>query len=127
MKPNKSSYQVHLKTHKSIQNKIPHLWPDSILSSLKTKSPPFKVSSVLEGDQDGQLRPTRLHHWKELLDGSGFFVCLSSLKSKSPLTVSLGLSTYCVSWSYGAVCTTSAIAWKSIFSMGWHFSLQASL
>lgn len=49
-----------------------------------------EVSSVLEGDQDGQLRPAGLHHWKELLDGSGFFVCLSSLKSNSPLTVSLG-------------------------------------
>jgi len=36
-----------------------------------------EVSSVLEGDQDGQLRPAGLHHWKELLDGSGFLsACL---------------------------------------------------
>ena len=66
---------------------IGHLNPDATSIS--------KVSSVLEGDQDGQLRPAGLHHWKELLDGSGFFVCLSSLKSNSPLTVSLGPMELC--------------------------------
>ena len=66
---------------------IGHLNPDATSIS--------KVSSVLEGDQDGQLRPARLHHWKELLDGSGFFVCLSSLKSNSPLNVSLGPMELC--------------------------------
>ena len=66
---------------------IGHLNPDATSIS--------KVSSVLEGDQDGQLRPAGLHHWEELLDGSGFFVYLSSLKSNSPLTVSLGPMELC--------------------------------
>ena len=66
---------------------IGHLNPDATSIS--------KVSSVLEGDQHGQLRHAGLHHWKELLDGSGFFVCLSSLKSNSPLTMSLGPMELC--------------------------------
>ena len=66
---------------------IRHLNPD--VTSIS------KVSSVLEGDQDGQLSPAGLHHWKELLNGSGFFVCLSSLNSNSPLTMSLGFMELC--------------------------------
>eukprot|EP01018_Ginkgo_biloba_P024431 Gb_03145 [translate_table: standard] len=50
------------------------------------------ISRVLEDDQDGKLRPAGLHHWKELIDGCGYFVCLSSLKSNSPLAIFIGPS-----------------------------------
>jgi len=48
-----------------------------------------EVSSVYE-EQESNLRPAGLHHWKELLSGSGLFVCLSTMKSNSALTVSMG-------------------------------------
>ncbi|KAH9331372.1 hypothetical protein KI387_003480 [Taxus chinensis] len=50
----------------------------------------MEKSSVLEDEHDGKLRPAGAHHWKELLHGSGFFVCLSTLKSNAPLAVSVG-------------------------------------
>ncbi|XP_058115199.1 auxin transport protein BIG [Magnolia sinica] len=49
-----------------------------------------EISAVYEDEQDGKLRPAGLHHWKELLAGSGAFICFSSLKSNAVLTVSLG-------------------------------------
>ena len=70
-----SAYRLIFLSYHDGSTFIGHLNPD--VTSIR------KVSSVLEGDQDGQLRPAGLHHWKELLDGSGFFVCLSSLKSNS--------------------------------------------
>lgn len=48
-----------------------------------------KISSVYE-DQESKLHPAGLHHWKELLAGSGLFVCLSTAKSNSALAVSMG-------------------------------------
>ncbi|XP_057436189.1 auxin transport protein BIG isoform X2 [Lotus japonicus] len=48
-----------------------------------------EMSSVYE-EQDNKLRPAGAHHWKELLAGSGLFVCLSTVKSNSALTVSMG-------------------------------------
>nr|KYP76458.1 E3 ubiquitin-protein ligase UBR4 [Cajanus cajan] len=48
-----------------------------------------EISSVYE-EQESKLRPAGVHHWKELLAGSGLFVCLSTLKSNSALTVSMG-------------------------------------
>ncbi|QCE12751.1 E3 ubiquitin-protein ligase UBR4 [Vigna unguiculata] len=48
-----------------------------------------EVSSVYE-EQESNLRPGGVHHWKELLSGSGLFVCLSTMKSNSALTVSMG-------------------------------------
>ncbi|KAI9082875.1 hypothetical protein K1719_035205 [Acacia pycnantha] len=47
------------------------------------------MSSVYE-EQDGNLRPAAVHHWKELVAGSGLFVCISSGKSNSALAVSMG-------------------------------------
>ncbi|XP_077214481.1 auxin transport protein (BIG) [Tasmannia lanceolata] len=49
-----------------------------------------EISAVFEDEQDGKLRPAGLHHWKELLVGSGIFVCFSSLKSNAVLTISMG-------------------------------------
>ncbi|KAI4352365.1 hypothetical protein L6164_006625 [Bauhinia variegata] len=48
-----------------------------------------EMSSVYE-EQEGKLRPAGVHHWKELLAGSGLFACLSSVKSNSALAVSMG-------------------------------------
>lgn len=47
------------------------------------------MSSVYE-EQESKLRPAGVHHWKELVAGSGLFVCLSSVKSNSALAVSMG-------------------------------------
>ena len=49
----------------------------------------IEISLVYE-EQDGKQRPAGLHRWKELLAGSGLFVCFSSLKSNSALAVSIG-------------------------------------
>ncbi|KAG4922789.1 hypothetical protein JHK86_051602 [Glycine max] len=48
-----------------------------------------EMSFVYE-EQESKLRPAGVHHWKELLAGSGLFVCLSTMKSNSALTVSMG-------------------------------------
>ncbi|KAJ6369826.1 hypothetical protein OIU76_028138 [Salix suchowensis] len=50
-----------------------------------------EISFVYEDEQDGRKRPAGLHRWKELLVGSGLFVCFSSMKSNAALAVSLGL------------------------------------
>ncbi|XP_042440937.1 auxin transport protein BIG-like [Zingiber officinale] len=50
------------------------------------------ISYVLENDQDGKLRTAGLHHWKELISGSGLFICLSTHKSNAATLVSLGPS-----------------------------------
>lgn len=49
-----------------------------------------ELSAVHENDLDGKLRPAGLHRWKELLGGSGLFVCYSNLKSNGALAISLG-------------------------------------
>ncbi|XP_057769810.1 auxin transport protein BIG [Salvia miltiorrhiza] len=49
-----------------------------------------ETSAVHENDLDGKLRPAGLHRWKELLGGSGLFVCYSNLKSNGILGISLG-------------------------------------
>lgn len=46
-------------------------------------------SSVFENDLDGKVRPVGLHRWKELMAGTGLFVCYSNLKSNMILAVSL--------------------------------------
>ncbi|KAL2618196.1 hypothetical protein AAZX31_08G246400 [Glycine max] len=48
-----------------------------------------EMSSVYE-EQESKLRPAGVHHWKELLAGSGLYVCLSTMKSNSVLTLSMG-------------------------------------
>ncbi|XP_071733833.1 auxin transport protein BIG [Rutidosis leptorrhynchoides] len=47
-------------------------------------------SAIYEDEQDGKHHPAGLHRFKELLSGSGLFVCFSSLKSNAALTVSIG-------------------------------------
>jgi E3 ubiquitin-protein ligase UBR4 len=47
-----------------------------------------EMSSVFE-EQESKMRPAGVHHWKELLAGSGLFVCLSTVKSNSALAVSM--------------------------------------
>ncbi|KAK4765976.1 hypothetical protein SAY87_007618 [Trapa incisa] len=49
-----------------------------------------EVSYVYEEDQDTKHRAAGLHHWKELLAGTGLFSCMSSIKSNSALAVSIG-------------------------------------
>ncbi|KAK6154972.1 hypothetical protein DH2020_009220 [Rehmannia glutinosa] len=49
-----------------------------------------EVAAVYENDLNGKLRPAGLHRWKELLAGSGLFVCYSNLKSNGLLAISLG-------------------------------------
>lgn len=48
----------------------------------------IEMSSVFE-EQESKMRPAGVHHWKELLAGSGLFVCLSTVKSNSALAVSM--------------------------------------
>ncbi|XP_017240355.1 auxin transport protein BIG isoform X1 [Daucus carota subsp. sativus] len=48
-----------------------------------------EISYVYE-EQEGKLRAAGLHRWKELLSSTGLFVCFSSMKSNSALTISLG-------------------------------------
>lgn len=49
-----------------------------------------EISFVYEEEQDGKMRPGGLHRWKELLVGSGLFVCFSSVKSNAALAISTG-------------------------------------
>lgn len=49
-----------------------------------------ECSSVIEMDQDDKPCVAGLHHWKEVLDGSGLFVCLSSQRSNSAVAVCIG-------------------------------------
>ncbi|GER49260.1 E3 ubiquitin-protein ligase UBR4 [Striga asiatica] len=49
-----------------------------------------EASAVYENDLNGKIRPASLHRWKELLGGSGLFVCFSNLKSNGVLAISLG-------------------------------------
>ncbi|CBI16927.3 unnamed protein product, partial [Vitis vinifera] len=49
-----------------------------------------EISAVYEDEQDGKLRPAGLHRWKELLVGSGLFVCFSSVKPNVALAISMG-------------------------------------
>ncbi|KAJ9147476.1 hypothetical protein P3X46_029633 [Hevea brasiliensis] len=49
-----------------------------------------EMSFVYEDEQDGKMRSAGLHRWRELLAGSGLFVCFSSVKSNAALAVSMG-------------------------------------
>ncbi|KAG9448547.1 hypothetical protein H6P81_008512 [Aristolochia fimbriata] len=50
----------------------------------------MEISAVYEDEHEGKLKNAGLHHWKELIAGSGVFLCYSSLKSNSAFAVSLG-------------------------------------
>lgn len=50
-----------------------------------------EVASVVE-EQDGKTRPSGLHHWKEMFEGSGLFMCLSSQRSNTAVAVRIGAS-----------------------------------
>ncbi|XAR51615.1 Ubiquitin--protein ligase [Bertholletia excelsa] len=49
-----------------------------------------EISSINEDEHDDKLRPAGLHRWRELLAGTGLFVCFSTLKSNAALVVSIG-------------------------------------
>ncbi|KAM1666136.1 hypothetical protein ACFX1X_045806 [Malus domestica] len=49
-----------------------------------------EISTIYEEEQDGKQRSAGLHRWKELLAGSGLFVCFSSIKLNSAIAVSMG-------------------------------------
>lgn len=49
-----------------------------------------EVSAIYEGENDGNLQPAGLHHWRELNGNNGLFLCCSSVKSNAALAVSLG-------------------------------------
>ncbi|XP_074308362.1 auxin transport protein BIG [Silene latifolia] len=51
-----------------------------------------EMSAIYEDEQDGKRRSAGLHHWKELLPGSGLFICFSTWKSNSAFAVSFGVS-----------------------------------
>ncbi|KAJ8751615.1 hypothetical protein K2173_025768 [Erythroxylum novogranatense] len=50
-----------------------------------------EISFIFETDQEGKMRPASLHRWKELLVGTGLFVCFSSGKSNAAFAVSMGM------------------------------------
>ncbi|KAB2613738.1 auxin transport protein BIG-like [Pyrus ussuriensis x Pyrus communis] len=49
-----------------------------------------EISTIYEEEQDVKQRSAGLHRWKELLAGSGLFVCFSSIKLNSAIAVSIG-------------------------------------
>lgn len=66
-----------------------------------------EMSFVYEDEQDGNMRPAGLHRWRELLMGSGLFVCFSSVKSNAALAVSMGLDELHAQSMRHAVSSTS--------------------
>ncbi|ESQ49882.1 hypothetical protein EUTSA_v10019869mg [Eutrema salsugineum] len=48
-----------------------------------------ETSAIFEEESDCKERVAGLHRWKELLGGSGLFICFSSVKSNAALAVSL--------------------------------------
>lgn len=68
-----------------------------------------EISTINEEEQDGKLRPAGLHRWKELLPGSGLFVCFSSVKSNSALAISMGANELFAQNMRQAVGSTSPI------------------
>ncbi|PKU69107.1 auxin transport protein BIG [Dendrobium catenatum] len=48
-----------------------------------------ELSAIYEDDQEGNICPAGLQHWKELFSGSGIFICLSTLKSNAALAVAM--------------------------------------
>lgn len=48
-----------------------------------------ETSAMFEEDSDGKQSVAGLHRWKELLGGSGLFICFSTVKSNAALAVSL--------------------------------------
>ncbi|KAL2641590.1 hypothetical protein R1flu_009177 [Riccia fluitans] len=52
----------------------------------------LQVSSLLESEQDGKTRPAAVHHWKEIFEGSGLFISLSSHRSNAAVALLLGTS-----------------------------------
>ncbi|KAL8124720.1 auxin transport protein BIG isoform X1 [Apium graveolens] len=67
-----------------------------------------EVSYVYE-EQEGKLRAAGLHRWKELLGSTGLFVCFSSIKSNSVLTISMGENDICAQNMRQAVGSTSPV------------------
>lgn len=68
-----------------------------------------EISAVYEDEQDGKLRPAGLHRWKELLVGSGLFVCFSSVKPNVALVISMGSNELFAQNMRNAVGSTSPL------------------
>lgn len=81
--------------HYSAAFKLLFLSYSDNLTLLARMNPGFtgisEVASVVE-EQDGKLRPSGLHHWKEMFEGSGLFMCLSSQRSNTAVAVRIGAS-----------------------------------
>ncbi|XP_052195482.1 auxin transport protein BIG isoform X2 [Diospyros lotus] len=77
-----STYKLLFLSYQDGTSLIGHLNPDA--TSLT------EIAIVSEDEQDGKLGASGLHRWRELLVGSGLFVCFSTIKSNSALAVSMG-------------------------------------
>ncbi|KAL9674543.1 hypothetical protein QQ045_030815 [Rhodiola kirilowii] len=55
----------------------------SLIGRLNPDATSLTEISHIHENEDGKLRPAALHRWKELIGGSGLFVCFSSIKSAS--------------------------------------------
>lgn len=63
----------------------------TLIGRLKPDGTSFsEISSVYEDEHNVKLRSAAMHRWKELLIGSGLFVCFSSVKSNAAFAVSMG-------------------------------------
>ncbi|KAL5095744.1 hypothetical protein RYX36_000071 [Vicia faba] len=61
----------------------------TLLGRLSSDAASLVEMSYVFEEQESKMRPAGVHHWKELLAGSGLFACLSTVKSNSALAVSL--------------------------------------
>jgi E3 ubiquitin-protein ligase UBR4 len=63
----------------------------TLLGRLDPDSKILSEVSYVNEDVDGKVKPVDLHHWRELIAGTGIFSCQSGSKSNVILTVALGL------------------------------------
>ncbi|EPS73190.1 hypothetical protein M569_01564, partial [Genlisea aurea] len=49
-----------------------------------------ELSAIFDDDMEGKLSPASLHHWRELVSGSGLLLCFSNLKSNGIVAISFG-------------------------------------
>ncbi|KAJ7974259.1 auxin transport protein (BIG) [Quillaja saponaria] len=62
----------------------------TLIGRLSPNAATLVEMSTVHEEQENKLRPAGLHHWKELMAGSGLFVGLSSLRSNSAVSISIG-------------------------------------
>lgn len=95
-----SAYKLLFLSYQDGTTLVGRLTPDATSLS--------EVSTIYE-EQDGKLRSAGLHRWKELLAGSGLFVCFSTLKLNSAIAVSMGADDLCAQNLRHAVGSTSPL------------------